>query len=56
MSWHLACPRGHRALELGRDRFWCNTCKYHDLAAAFDKSELVDLRREEPPGVEGGAP
>lgn len=53
-EWALACPRGHRSITLHRDRFRCGGCYYHGLDDDYDKSELVDLRREDPPLANDG--
>lgn len=51
----LVCPRGHHAVDVDATRFGCETCRANDLEPArWDKSELVDLRTEEPPLVDDG--
>jgi hypothetical protein len=50
----LVCPRGHHSVEVGASRFGCETCRSNDLEPArWDRSELVDLRTEEPPLADG---
>lgn len=53
-SWALACPRGHRSIELSVTRFRCHACYQAGRRSNFDRSELVDLRREDPPLADGG--
>jgi hypothetical protein len=51
----LVCPRGHHAVDVDATRFGCETCRANDLEPArWDKSELVDLRSEEPPLADYG--
>ena len=46
----LVCPRGHHAITLSANRFKCDTCWHQDRdTTSWDRSELVDLREEEPP-------
>jgi hypothetical protein len=46
----FVCPRGHHAVSLGASRFGCETCRANGLdPCRWDRSELVDLRREDPP-------
>jgi hypothetical protein len=51
----LVCPRGHHSVKVGASRFGCETCRSNDLEPArWDRSELVDLRSEEPPLADDG--
>jgi len=53
----LVCPRGHHAIDVDATRFGCETCRDNDLEPSrWDKSELVDLRTEEPPLADDGDP
>lgn len=46
----LVCPRGHHSVQIGANRFRCVTCYNQDRDDYwFDKSELVDLRYDDPP-------
>jgi len=49
----LVCPRGHHAISISANRFSCNTCRQNGFdVTAWDQSDLVDLRDEEPPLAE----
>lgn len=48
-EWALRCPYGHAAIELGSDRFWCNTCHRADRDMAYPKDDLVRLDEGEVP-------
>ncbi len=46
----LVCPRGHHAVRIHARRFDCETCRRQGReTTAWDRSELVNLREEEPP-------
>ena len=46
----LVCPRGHHAVAVSSNRINCRTCRNQGRdPSAWDRSELVDLRREDPP-------
>jgi DNA-binding PadR family transcriptional regulator len=46
----LVCPRGHHAISIGATRFNCATCRRQGRETrSWDRSEVVDLRTEEPP-------
>jgi len=46
----FVCPRGHHSITVSRRRFCCYTCrKQGQDTCSWSKSELVDLRDEEPP-------
>ena len=50
----LVCPRGHHSIGLAATRFHCQTCHKNGYEPNYDKSEMVDLRVEDPPLVEEG--
>jgi len=59
----LVCPRGHHSVAISSQSFRCKTCERNDREPCrWDKSELVDLREEQPPEDErelradGGTP
>jgi len=53
----FVCPRGHHSIELSAQRFRCETCRNQGRETrTWDKSELVDLREEEPPLAETPTP
>ncbi|GAA1280193.1 hypothetical protein GCM10009725_30070 [Aeromicrobium tamlense] len=44
------CPRGHHSVSLNATRFTCTTCCNQGReTTSWDRSELVDLRDQEPP-------
>ena len=46
------CPRGHHSVEIGKGRFSCRSCLRQGFETrSWPRSELVDLRDEEPPLV-----
>jgi len=46
----LVCPRGHHSVSLRTNWFTCRTCENQGREeCSWDRSELVDLRDEEPP-------
>ena len=46
----FVCPRGHHAVKLNATRFSCKTCRRQQReTVTWDKTELVDLREEDPP-------
>ena len=49
----LVCPRGHHAVAVSSNRINCRTCRNQGREiTSWNRSELVDLRREEPPLTE----
>lgn len=47
---HFQCPRGHHAVETGRERFSCRRCRREGRdPSEWPMSELVDARHEDPP-------
>jgi hypothetical protein len=38
------CPNGHRSVEIGCERIWCDVCHEKGNTASWDKSELIDAR------------
>ena len=49
----LVCPRGHHAVAVSSNRINCRTCRNQGREiTSWNRSELVDLRREEPPLAE----
>lgn len=46
----LVCPRGHHSVSISAERIHCDVCHNNGHETrSWDKSELVDLREEEPP-------
>lgn len=46
----LVCPRGHHAVAVSSNRINCRTCRNQGRDPdSWKRSELVDLRHEEPP-------
>ncbi len=50
----LVCPRGHHSIDLNATRFSCRTCRNQGRGqTSWDRSELVNLREQEPPLRDG---
>ncbi|SNZ06090.1 hypothetical protein SAMN06269185_1043 [Natronoarchaeum philippinense] len=46
----LVCPRGHHAIRISRNTVSCVTCRdQRREQSSWDRSEVVDLRNEDPP-------
>lgn len=46
----FVCPRGHHGIVVYTNRFKCKTCRRQGRETySWDKTEMVDLREENPP-------